>query len=179
MPTVELFFDASSESRLRELWEQFASFGVPFMRDSGARPHITLLACDSVDVTAASANLDRFAALTSSFPISLASFGLFPKPLSVAFLAAKVTSDLLALHARFFTEFSALAAGCSSLYSPEQWIPHCTLAPDLPPQHLGLALDTCRSFGLPLSCVASEIGLVEYWPCRQLYAKCLVANRNA
>ena len=179
MPTIELFFDGSSESRIRDLWNQFASFGSPFMRDSGVRPHITLFACDSVDLTAASTLLDRFATETFSFPISLASFGFFPASLPVAFLAAKVTSELLGMHARLFAEFSALAAGASALYSPKQWIPHCTLAPELSPQHLGFALDACCSFGLPLACIASEIGLVEYWPCRQLYGKSLATVTNA
>lgn len=179
MPTIELFFDALSESRIRDLWHQFDSFGPPIMRDSNVRPHITLLACDSVDVTAASAFLERVATVTPSFPVSLRSFGLFPAPLPVAFLAPKVTSDLLVLQARIFAEFSPLAAGCSSLYSPEQWIPHCTLALELSPQHLGFALDACRTFGLPLACIASEIGLVDYSPCRQLYSKSLATVRDA
>jgi len=176
MATIEVFFDAASESRIRELWSQFALFGSPFMRDSGVRPHITLFACDSVDVTAVSSMLDRIAATTSAFQVSLASFGLFPAPLPVAFLAAKVTWDFLELHRRLFVECSALATGCNPLYSPEQWIPHCTLAPELPPQHLQLALGACRDFGLPFPCLVSEIGLVEYWPCRQLYAKPLRAD---
>ena len=179
MPTVELFFDASSESRIRDLSNQFASFGSPIIRESSVRPHITLLACDSMDVTTASTFLERIATITPSFAVSLGSFGLFPAPLPVAFLAPKVTSDLLALQARIFAEFSSLAAGCSSLYSPEQWIPHCTLALELSPQHLGFALDACRTFGLPLACIASEIGLVEYSPCRQLYSKSLATVRDA
>ncbi|HEY5892830.1 MAG TPA: hypothetical protein VIT91_06320 [Chthoniobacterales bacterium] len=64
MPTIELFFNAASESRVRTLWDEFASFGSAFMRDSGARPHITLVACEPVDVAAASELLDRFATST-------------------------------------------------------------------------------------------------------------------
>jgi hypothetical protein len=47
MPTVELFFDASSESRIRDLSNQFASFESPLMRESSVRPHITKLTNDS------------------------------------------------------------------------------------------------------------------------------------
>ena len=179
MPAVELFFDGLSESRICDLWHQFDSFGPPSMRDSSVRPHITLLACDSMDVTTASTFLERIATVTPSFAVSLGSLGLFPAPLPVAFLAPKVTSDLLALQARIFAEFSSLAAGCSSLYSPEQWIPHCTIALELSPQHLGFALDACRAFGLPLACIASEISLVDYSPCRQLYSKSLATVRDA
>ncbi|HEY5893784.1 MAG TPA: 2'-5' RNA ligase family protein [Chthoniobacterales bacterium] len=171
MPTIELFFDAASESRVRTLWDEFAFFGSAFMRDSGARPHITLAACESVDVAAAGELLDRFAASTPSFAVSLSSFGLFPAEQSAAYLAPKVTSELLTLHVRFLMEFSAVARHCCPLYSPEQWVPHCTLAPDLSPQHLGPALDLCRSSRLPLTCTISEIGLVDYWPCQQLYVK--------
>lgn len=179
MPTVELFFDASSESQVRGLWDEFASFGYPFMRDSGARPHITLALCESVDVSGASKLLDRFAAATPSFAVSLSSFGVFPGAQSPAYLAPKVTSELLDLHACFLMEFSAVGRDFSPLYSPQQWVPHCTLTPDLSPQHLGSALEVCRSSGLPLTCTISEIGLVEYWPCKQLYAKSLSGTRTA
>jgi hypothetical protein len=64
---------------------------------SWVRPHITLLACDSVDVVEASTLLDRFAALTLSFPVCMALFGFFPGPPPAAFLAPKITSDLFGL----------------------------------------------------------------------------------
>jgi 2'-5' RNA ligase len=171
MHTVELFFDAASESCILTVWDEFARFGSPSMRDSGIRPHITLAACASVDISAAIKLLGRFAGSTASFAVLMPSFGLFPAIESVAYLAPKVTSELLALHAWLFTEFSAIALNCSLLYSPEQWVPHCTLATNLSAQHLSFALDACRSLRLPLVCTVTEIGLIEYWPVKQLYAQ--------
>ena len=167
---IEMFFDRGSESRVYSLWDDFAGFGAPPMRDGAARPHVSLVVAESVDLPAACELLDRFARTTRPFPLSLASLGLFPSSDTVAYLAPKVTPELLALHGRFFERFSSVASGIWPHYAPATWVAHCTLAIGLLPQQLGPALHACRSFGLPLTCTVAEIGLVEFRPVKQLYA---------
>jgi 2'-5' RNA ligase len=167
---IEMYFDAETDFRIRALWEEFASIGASFMHDSGARPHVSLAVCESADLPATRQLLDRFAGATSGFPIAFSSLGMFPAAEPVAFLAPKVTSELLALHARFFSEFATVARDCWFHYSPSQWVPHCTLAMGLESHQIGRALDISHAAGLPLLGIVSEIGLVEFRPVRQLYA---------
>lgn len=175
---VEMFFDRPSDSRIRAVWNEVAVIATPLMPRSSVRPHVSLAVCESVDVPAARQFLDRFASSTPSFPISLSAFGMFPGAEGVAFLAPKVTSDLLALHASFFTEFSALANGCWEHYSPAQWVPHCTLAANLLPQQIAPVLEICRAIPLPLACTVSGVCLVECRPSQELYATSLAKNRD-
>ena len=167
---VEMYFDSASESRVYSLWDDFARFGAPSMRDGAARPHVSLVVADSVDVPATCELVDRFARAAKPFPFSLASLGLFPSSETVAYLAPKVTPGLLAMHERFFDQFSSVASGIWQHYAPATWVAHCTLAIGLLPEQLGQALDACQSFGLPLACTVAEIGLVEFRPVKQLYA---------
>lgn len=165
---IEMFFDSGAESRLRALWNDIAAFGAAPMPES-ARPHISLAVCDSLDPSNARALLDRFTPHWPPLAIALASVGVFPSS-GVLFLAPKVTSQLLALHAAFFDKFQAMAVGFWEHYSPRHWVPHCTLAMNLAPEHLRSAHGVCAAFGLPLNCTLCEIGLVEFRPVRQLYA---------
>lgn len=175
---IEMYFDAETDIRIRALWEEFASIGASFMRDSGARPHVSLAVCESVDLPAATQLLDHFAGETSRFPIAFSSLGVFPAEAPVAFLAPKVTAELLALHARFFPAFAALARDCWFHYSLSQWVPHCTLAMGLEPHHMGRALDICHAAGLPLVGIVSEIGLTKFLPIEHLHATPFANARN-
>lgn len=158
---VEMYFDAASELRLNSLWDEFAKFGASSMRDSESRPHVSLAIADSVDLQATHELLDRFGRCTNAFPISLRSLGFFIFRGHIAYLAPKVTPELLALHGRFFREFSVLASRIWPYYEPAVWVPHCTIAIGLLPQHLPPAFDACEAFGLPLDGRVVEIALTE------------------
>ena len=167
---IEMFFDAASELRLYSLWDEFSTFGASSMRDGESRPHVSLAVADAVDLPATRQLLDSFARTAKPFSLSLASLGLFPCSERIAYLAPKVTPELLALHGRFFDRFSSVASGIWQLYAPATWVPHCTLAIGLLPQQLVPAVDACQAFGLPLACTVAEVGLVEFHPAKQLQA---------
>ena len=166
---VEMYFDAPTESRICSLWDEFAKFGASFMKESGARPHVSLVVADDVDPQATIKLIEGFAATLRPFSLSLSSIGVFPSNDRVAFLAPKVTTDLLALHARFFDQFAAVARGVWPYYAPAAWVPHCTLEMNLLPHQIGPAFDACRSVGMPLECTVRELGLVEFRPVKQIH----------
>lgn len=159
---IEMYFDTASELQLYSLWDEFAKFGAPSMRDSESRPHVSLAVADSVDLSATHELLDRFGRSTKAFPMSLRSLGFFVFRGRIAYLAPKVTPELLALHGDFFSQFSVLASRIWQHYEPAVWVPHCTLAIGLLPQYLPPACDACEAFGLPLDCRVVEIGLTEF-----------------
>ncbi|WP_439594795.1 2'-5' RNA ligase family protein [Falsiroseomonas sp.] len=89
-------------------------------------PHITLLRGED----AAEADLARAmaAAEAAAVDLTFASFGLFPGPPTVLFLAPVVTPALLALHA---TLAAAVPAGVLHPHvQPGAWVLHATLAQD-------------------------------------------------
>lgn len=109
--------------------------------------------------------LADFAAATPLLPVAFASLGCFPTAQGVVFLAPVVTRALLALHARFHAAFAPLTPPGWDDYQPDQWVPHCTLTLDMPPERLPAALDLCRRrAALPLAGRFEQIGVVEFRP---------------
>jgi hypothetical protein len=175
---IELFFDVPSETRIYSLWDTFTKFGAPSMRSGDQRPHISLAVADAVDLPATQGLLNSFVRTLNPFPISMAALGFFTSAEQVAFLAPKVTPELLELHERFFVQFSSVAQGTWSHYAPASWIPHCTLTVGLISEQLSSAFAAVHSFGLPLDCTVVEIGLVEFFPIRHLHTVSLVREKT-
>ncbi|KAI3976574.1 hypothetical protein MKX01_008432 [Papaver californicum] len=50
------------------------------------------------------------------------------------------------------------------LHLPDSWIPHCTVAKEVPRSRIGEAFGILRDLKLPISGYAMDIGLVEFSP---------------
>jgi 2'-5' RNA ligase len=134
------------------------------MLAGGARPHVTLGVCERLNVVACERFLTGFAAAVPAPTVSLASLGLFATDPAVVFLAPVVTAELLALHDRFHQEFRDLAGGPWAYYLPGQWVPHCTVALEVPRSAVGDTVARCLSVRLPIAARLEEVGLVEFEP---------------
>jgi 2'-5' RNA ligase len=166
---VEMYFDETSTARVRELWERLADIGLSAMIDCGARPHVSLAVCEQLDLNAAAAIVEDFSAKVPSFPLSLVSYGMFPGAEYVVFLAPRITSPLLEWHGQFHEAILSAIAGMWAHYTPENWVPHCTLATRVPIGRVGPVMDTLRDVELPISCQVTSIGIVELRPVRLLH----------
>jgi 2'-5' RNA ligase len=162
--SIEMFFDEAGDARVRSLASMLTSAGTPFLGDVGSRPHVSLAVADSLDIPATCLLLDRFASATAPFPLSLTSIGFFPGDAPVAFLAPKVTPDLLILHAGFAAEFAAVAQGIWKHYSPSAWAPHCTLTMAVQPDRLADVLGA----RFPIDVTVTSLALVEFRPVKRL-----------
>ena len=167
---IELFFDDTSDLRIRGLWDRLADLGATYMRDSGARPHLTLAVCDNIDFPAARHLLDRFAETVAGFPLAFSAIGIFPGENPVVFLAPKVTPELLKLHAQFHAELAALTPNLWPHYAPAQWMPHCTLAMDLPREQFAQLPALSDAAALPITVEVVSLGIVEFRPVKLLHS---------
>jgi 2'-5' RNA ligase len=167
---IELFFDTDADAKIRRVWDDLAMIGSSFMRDSGARPHVSLAVYDSLDASSAQILLDRFASTAPSFSFTLNSLGVFVSSPPVAFLSPKVSHDLLHLHSQFFSVFSMAGFDCWPHYTPTHWVPHCTIAMDLEPNQLPGLHEICQTASLPITGIFTEIGIVEFRPVRHLHS---------
>jgi 2'-5' RNA ligase len=126
---VELAFDETADSRVREIWRDLDAHGVPSLGAAGGafHPHVSLAVSEhTIDATAALAAL---AGDAKGLPLTLASLGFFPSPNgAVAFLGVTATHTLLDLNAAVDAELSRSGTEPWPLYRPGTWVPHCTLA---------------------------------------------------
>lgn len=159
---VEMFFDPSSDERVREVWERIAKAGLPSrLLEFGSTPHVSLGVCAEIDPTAFAARLSAFAASEPRRPATLISLGTFSNRQGVVFFGLISTPELLALHARFDAMFDRAARGPWEYYRPGRWVPHCTLTTALDPAQVPAALAVCAEVTLPIQITLAEVALVE------------------
>jgi len=151
-----LRFDEASERCIREGCATIARcLGRVPSEDVG--PHISLIPTDAADERAL---VEQLAAAVSDAPplrVVLSHLGWFPG--GVLFLGATPTRELLEFHRRIHHACApSPAAQWIELYQPGAWVPHCTLAMNVPTAALGDTQDGATAvFDLPMvtfpSCV--------------------------
>ena len=168
---IELFYDEASERAVREIWDGLGTvLGQPPLSELGARPHVSLAVYgDGLDTADFPERLLEFARSIDSFDFTLSSLGTFAGQEGVVFLAPVVTRRLLEVHARFHEVFSKHDNAGMSYCLPGNWVPHCTVAIDLPAAEVTEALTYCREVFQPVSGQFREIGLVEFPPVKERF----------
>lgn len=166
---VEMRFDPQAESRVRSLWDELARQGIRSpLPTIGSRPHVSLAVFDRLDPSRIRPELERMAAKIAPIPLTLCAVGSFPTQEGVVFLAPVVTQELLELHRRVHAHIDELGLRVLEHYRPGRWVPHCTVAIDLPREQVPLALDICRGSRAFGPALLAEIGLVQYRPVRPI-----------
>ncbi|MEX2015302.1 MAG: 2'-5' RNA ligase family protein [Candidatus Hydrogenedentales bacterium] len=176
---VELVLDDAAAVQVRQCWRSLAEAGLaPYMSESGSLPHVTLNIFDTLDVDKARALLAARAAQTPPLPIDLASFGIFPGESPVLFLEPVVTRELLDLQHELHDALSDIGEGPWPHYLPGNWVPHCTVALEFPPELMGDVIDTCMDTALPIHASASALALVDFPPLTYLAKYPLVTGKQ-
>ncbi|HEV2124677.1 MAG TPA: 2'-5' RNA ligase family protein [Chloroflexota bacterium] len=160
---VELYLDEETDEAVRAVWRRLAAAkvgGTP--PDSRSRPHVTLAAFQEADSHVFEPALAAFAQATPSLAFTLVSLGVFPTSESVIFFAPVVTRSLLDLHERFHQVLTEVGATSFPYYVPGKWVPHCTIAIGIPPEHVSTTVELCREGFLPIQGRFTHIGLITY-----------------
>lgn len=161
---VEMYMDADSEAKIRRTWEAIAEAGIKSsMLEAGYRPHVSLGVCEELEVDGLAKELSAFAKSVSPFELTLSSVGLFHSSEVVIFLGVTPTRRLLDINGAFHQFFGKYAKSQRD-YQVGRWVPHCTLAFDLPPAVLSETVKICRRMQLPIHSQVEEIGVAEVSP---------------
>jgi 2'-5' RNA ligase len=168
---VVLFFDAVTEATIRRLGALVANGMQADLFVGDLRPHVSLGVCETLVPDGFRSDFMAFAAATRPLDFTLSSVGVFPNgEMNVLFLAPIVTGDLLGLHASFHAIFAKYAASLQAYYLPGNWVPHCTLALNLPGDRVAAAVDTSmRAAGLPIAGRFESVGLIQFLPATDVY----------
>ena len=176
---VELYFDPSTEDRIRDAWKAIDEAGISAsMLDGGYRPHVSLGVCDHLEIDSLAQELSNFAASVAPFRLSFPNIGIFSTSEGVVFLGATVTEQLLNVHTAFHEIFKKHAQEQREYYTVGRWVPHCTLAFGLSEAQIVEAVTLCRRIILPTSTKVREIGVVEVssTSCQTLFSCSLQNN---
>lgn len=167
---IELYFDRESEARVRQLWAGLAKADIHSkMIDWQARPHISLTVIDKASREKLLAGLAELVKRVPVFEVQLSSVGSFPTDEGVVFLAPVVTVQLLQLHKLLHDWLKREGIHSLAYYLPENWVPHCTVAIDLPEEKVATAVAFCRQqVGVYGRVQIKSVGLVELSPAAQV-----------
>jgi hypothetical protein len=152
--SIELVFDADTETAIRHLWNDLAAAGVPSQAPA-ARPHVTLTVAERID--------PQVDVLLSSVPgrlpldCTLGATLLFGRSQAVLARLVVPTTELLAVQAEVYRCCAPhLVPGAMAHARPGQWTGHVTLARRVKPAQLGRAL---RIAGRPAEIAGCFVGL--------------------
>jgi 2'-5' RNA ligase len=165
--SVELNFDPAAEARVRALWRELADAGLcTLLPDIGARPHLSVSVYDTADPDRLRQAVERVARRSRQFELHLKAVGVFPGGGHAVYLVPTVTLDLLRLHQAFHAEAGPLGIAPWPHYLPGSWVPHCTVALEMPAERIPAIVERCLSGGALGPATVREISVIEFRPVR-------------
>ncbi len=128
---LELFFDPTIEAEIKNVWARLEAAGLPSLATRSHRrhrPHVTLVVADRIETSQLGDARERLAA--THLNITLYSPAVFQGS-GVLYLSVVPTMALLRLHQEVHAAMRDGLFKPWHTYSPDAWVPHCTLAQDL------------------------------------------------
>lgn len=145
--SIELIFDDATNQRITQEWKALADAGLPSqgnIRTTSNRPHVTLVAADSLDP-----DVDRDLATMDGalgMEVDIGALLLFRGKRATAAHLVVPSAELLALHRCVFTFARPYIGGHLLTHiEPGAWTPHITLARRLADDQIGLVMTSLRS----------------------------------
>jgi 2'-5' RNA ligase len=164
---IELDLDHVGIARVMKLWQQLhTEFGGADLVSMGATPHVSLAVIPEADKSELTSIIQECAGYTAPIASCLSAAAAFPTREGVIFLVPVVTTHLLALHHYLCERLAAASITVNPLYRQEHWIPHCTVALDLPPYHVNQAFALACAADVYHPIQLDVIRLIEFRPIR-------------
>ena len=91
-------------------------------------PHFTLVGAESFDLTKIQSGLQRVCLKIPPFNVETAGLGIFTGESPVIYLSVVKSLNLMNFHQQICQDIWNCENQPNSLYSPEAWVPHITLA---------------------------------------------------
>jgi 2'-5' RNA ligase len=175
---VVLYFDAKSQARLLGVMEDLCRAGVNrYLLDGGIRPHITLAYWNDqkgIDVTEA---IKRYAQAVKGTKVLFSSIGIFPADPKVVYLSPVKDEALIRLHQGLYEELDGKIGNFSQNYTPDYWVPHCTLATKLTEAEVLKSVNILLKVKFPVEAQLSQVELVKCRPMEEMLS-CEVKSRH-
>ena len=167
--SVELYFNECGENKLKELWKELYDLGISrFMHESGSRPHIALAVFDEEECDLKILKKSFKSTFTNTHEIDLifSSIGIFPSEEGVTYVGIKPTIDLLEIHATYMNNIKNLSivAQLWEYYTPEYWVPHCTMTIETTAEEQLMAIDVLRKRFRNFQVTVKSVALVKFYP---------------
>ena len=155
-------FDEKTEQVIKDIWKELKvkSISAYAYEVEDRRPHITLASYHEIDKTEFIKQMDEFYYDKPTIEITFNSIGSFLNS-GALFFSPTVTCQLIEFHSNHHKYFNQFNRNPNSLYLPDSWIPHCTLANRLSPKKLSEALNYCSIRNSTIYGKIKEVALID------------------
>ncbi|MET0959895.1 MAG: 2'-5' RNA ligase family protein [Psychrobacillus psychrotolerans] len=155
-------FDEKTEQTIKHIWKELKEKSISSYayEVENRRPHITLASYNDINKTEFINKMDEFYKDKPTIDIMFNSIGSFLNS-GALFFSPIVTRELLEFHSNHHKYFKQFNNDPTSLYLPNNWIPHCTLANRLFPNKLSEAFNYCSLRSSNIYGKIKEIALIE------------------
>lgn len=158
---VVLLFEDEATQTIRQIWQALTDLKIETNGiDKHISPHITLGMFKEHHSDDLGQLVESFASKFTSLPINMSHYGFFTSPHRIVYLGVTMTDALYQLHRELYRQLAS-DLDVTTLFVPETYVPHCTLAFDLQPEELPIILDICQQFPIPIMTRANRIALVD------------------
>jgi hypothetical protein len=162
---LELTLDEDADAAVREVWRGLEQAGVRSLAtllDGRVDPHVSLVVSDDgAALLALGPELAEIVRMAGPQMLPLDSVGIFPGAEPALYLGVTPTVPLLRLHADVAEFLRERGIGVSPEYQPGSWVPHCTVAVNVPGDRCGEAVDVVRAAPLPIPARSAQLGLID------------------
>ncbi|GLT35459.1 hypothetical protein SLA2020_099090 [Shorea laevis] len=168
---IELYFDPALENQVLKAWNVLARRQISSqLIEIESRPHITLFSTPYIEPTKLESIVKNFASKQEPLPLSFSAIGTFPSDKNVLFLAPVPTLSLLQFQSQLCDAMKKEGIEIGDEYKADSWIPHCSVAQEVPKTRMAEAFCVLRDLKLPVNGYAMDIGLVEFSPVREHFS---------
>jgi hypothetical protein len=162
-----LYFDVETDAAIRGQWQIIEDAGLPStLPGLDYPPHLTLVACEDMDMGRLRAQMPAFVAEHPPLPVQFSGLGIFNAVEPVVYLAVAPSQALLNFHASFLEMVRPYLLGDNTYYQPGTWVPHITLAQGVPREMTGAVVDALLRRPLPQRGLLKEVVLADFIPQR-------------
>jgi 2'-5' RNA ligase len=155
-------FDDKTNRMILDMWKEMREKRISFYGADLEEnlPHITMASYTNLDRIQFKQRMDSYIEKQTPIEFSFQSIGTFLQT-STIYYAPKVTKHLLLEHEKFHTHFQAFHDP-ESMYIPNRWIPHCTLANNLSEEKLAEAYTYAVQRHLPFNGQIEGLALIKF-----------------
>jgi 2'-5' RNA ligase len=163
---ISIRCDNSTGKPVRALWTALQTIDRS-MNDLNYSPHISFAVYEDISEKQAIPLFDEIFFETSEIDINFSELGYFPGNPMVLWLKPLHATRLLKIHSSVHKN---IKSDCSSPYcEPGVWVPHCTLAMNLPPERVEAALGIARSRFKPFRIRFDIADITIFFPVRVVH----------
>lgn len=155
-------FDETTEQIIKDIWKELKERSISFYayEVEDRIPHITLAGYNDLNPSYFTKQMDVFYEGKQAIDITFNTIGSFLNS-GALFLSPTVTTELIEFHSNHHKIFEQFNDDPNSLYLPNRWIPHCTIANRLSPEKLSKAFDYCSKRNATIAGQIKEVALID------------------